>query len=818
MEKKIIVAEREYDALLFSYKMKNPSSSFKIIHSDDFISCCSFSYREDPIPYLISLFGYDYEQAKKCAKILRVADVHKNAKLYDIFSALKERNILSYDPYGVYELNHGSLLFFEMEEDIELHALAKRSALPFLDVSASDLGIVIRHDERTSHPPLYSFKNKFEQFSYIYSDIRRRLISGEDANRFCIHVKDEADLFYIKMCSALFEIPSRMRVNRPFISNPSVKEKIAQIHSTRSFSFSEEEKNDTTLATLYEKISYFHLDELPFEKGYASLLETLSSLSYKEETNDRGILVTTDFTIDPYKTTYVTDFVSGSFYHVYEDKNIISDKELSDSSLNASYILTSLDRRKKRNYIRYSDIVFLSRVEEHLSDAIYSSQFVSEFPSYKKDGMTKVSRNKEGVYTSSARNLLFAKELDEAFSYRPFDGYRSYDPSYKTIQGYVSPYREKPYSVTNLESYINCPFRYLLSEIIPSTSDDYHAMYLGTLIHKVLEHIYDDSFSFDKAFEKGVEEYKKSMVSHEQTFGAVENAYLQIYYPHLQRIVGELRAWKKESSIHKEIPEQTIEWNLLEGDKKYRFKGRIDKIIQFGKDVSSYYYIIDYKTGGESFIPEAVFLGKSTQLPLYFYALEQNEKKKEELTGGARFGGFGIQQMYSSSLKKAYYNATSRSLEEKTFYEYSAFRGISLCSTEESFWNLADKTSFVENKNTLVSTGDGFFVSGVQSFKAFDEGSVLKKTKKETRSYTLRELIDDAISGTLKTIHCIENAEFPIAPTNYGDITKAPSADSLTCKYCPYKDVCYRNVYKDFKDYSYDVKQYFAKKGDEDGR
>lgn len=818
MEKKLIVTEKEYDALLFSIKKENPSSSFKIVHPDDFLSFCSFSYKDDLIPYLISSFGYDYDQAKKCAALLRVADIRKNEKLSNIFDTLSQRGLISYDPYGTYELAHSSLFFFEMKEDNELHSLAKRRGFPFQDIRASDLGISMNYDETVSHPPLLSFKNKFEQFSYIYSDMRKRLIDKENINRFCIHVKDETDLFYVRLCSSLFGIPSFMKVSHPFIGEISVKKKIAEIHEKRSFSFSSEEKNDAVLSTLFMTISHYHLEELPFEKGYASLLEILSSLSRKEVTNDRGVLVTTDFTIDPSKTVYVTDFVNGSFYRVYEDKNVVSDKELDDCSANASYILTSIDRRKKLNYIRYSNIVFLSRVEEHLSDAIYSSQFMGEFPLYKKDGMKKVSRNHDGVYTSKARNLLFAKEFDDAFYFQPFEGYRSYDSSYKKIDGYVSPYQDKPYSVTNLESYINCPFRYLLSEIIPSTSDDYHNMYLGTLIHKIMERVYDDSFSFDQAFQEGVEEYKRNMISHEQSFGDVENAYLQIYYPHLERIAGELRAWKKESSIRREIPEKTIEWDLLDGEKKYHFKGRIDKIIQFGKDVSSYYYIIDYKTGGESFIPEAVFLGKSTQLPLYFYALEQDEKTKEELTAGAHFGGFGIQQMYSSSLKKAYYNSSSRCLEEKVFYANSAFRGVVLAFTEEAFWNLADKTSFKEDKNTLVSTGNGAFLSGTQNFVTFDEGSVLKKTKKDVRIYTLRELVDDAISGTIQTIHKIENAEFPIAPTNCSDITKAPNIDELTCKYCPYKDVCYRNAYKDCKDYSDEVKKHFAKGGDENGR
>ena len=64
MEKTLIVADKDYDAVLFSYKNSHPSSSIKIIHPDEFASLLSFSYELDPIPFLIKL-GYDYDRAKK---------------------------------------------------------------------------------------------------------------------------------------------------------------------------------------------------------------------------------------------------------------------------------------------------------------------------------------------------------------------------------------------------------------------------------------------------------------------------------------------------------------------------------------------------------------------------------------------------------------------------------------------------------------------------------------------------------------------------------------------------------------------------------
>lgn len=817
MKKTIIVTDKDYDAVLFSYKASHPTASIKIVHPDEFVSLISFSFKKDPIPYLLSL-GYDYVRAKKIMKAVLVGDIDKNEKLKTLFSLLNDANFFSRDPYGKFELSQSDVCFFEMQEDIELHALAKRNAIPYHDFSIGDLGIEMRFPEEEKHPTLFSFKNKFLQFSYIYSDIRRRLLDGEKPSSIRIHIQNESDdLFYVNLCSSLFDIESFVVVSTPLLSNYSVGKKIADIHKNHSFSFTEEEKDDPYVSELYDIVTYFALDKLPFDKGYASLLEIVSSLSSKAPTNDKGIVVCADSLIDLSSSTYVTDFVDGSFYKSFEDDNILNDEELLSASLNPSYVLTALDRRKKLNYIRYTNIAFLSRVEEHLSDSIYPSPFMNELSLYKNSKMERVSFNENGIYTFKAKELLMGKELDDAFYYKPHEEFRSYDHRYKKIEGYMPLIDQKPYSVTKLESYINCPFKFLMSELLPSNSEELHALYLGILIHKIMERIYDDDFSFDDAFQEGKEAYLEGMKSHHQEYGAVEEAYLKIYYHHLKRIVSELRAWKVSSSIRKEIPEQQIEWNLYdERGREYHFSGRIDKIIEFGTDNShSYYYLIDYKTGLERFDPETVFLGKCIQLPLYYYALRANQEFKESLVGDASFGGFGIQQMFATSLKSAYKD-NDGFLSEASFYKKSAFKGVVLSSDDEAFWHLADETSFVEKKNTIISSGEGTFLSGKGRFFTPEEGSILDKKK---RCYSLNELMSDAIIASIRTINLIEDAEFPIKPTGSSDLTKKPDLSRLSCAYCPYKDICYHNAGEDYKDYSREITERFADedKGNDDG-
>lgn len=798
MEKTLIVLDKEYQGLLFDYRAKNPSASFKLISKEEYLDLVSFSFAKDPIPFLLK-HGYDYTNSKKILKLLRVANLDKSPLLKDLYDELEDKGYISIDELGLYEASHMDVCLLEMVEDKELHHLSERKGIPVKDLSLKDLGLKEINPEDSYVPPLLSFKNKFMQFAYIYSDIRARLLKGEDPYRLKVHIADESDLYYVHLFSSLFGIDSYLAVRYPLKSNKDIAKAMGEFYSSKSFHLEEEDLSSPALASLKDIIKKYDLKNLPFQNAYASLLEMTNDFSIEETHSEKGIMVASDYFIDSYPLTYVTDFVHGDFYKVYDDKNVFSDEELERIEVNPSYVLTALDRRKKLNYIRYTSLCMLSRVDEHLSDAIYSSQFMNDLPLYAKNGFKKTALNPNGIYTDEVIDLLRMKEIDDAFYYKPVDKYHAYDHSFKGIEGYKQSRKSPFYSVTNLEQYRSCPFRYYLNDLIPSKAEDRHSMYLGTLIHKVMERVYDDDFSFDEAFEKGKEAYRENAEQNGDEIFSLEETYFALYYRHLKRIVTELRKWKVASSIKEEYPEETIVWTLhdAENDKDYSFKGRIDKIVKFQKENGpSYYYIIDYKTGAESFKSQAVFLGVSTQLPLYYYALNRDQKRREALVDDALFGGFGIQQMYFSSVKNGYGDRDHHSLSEDVFYSYTSLKGITLSPVNQEFWDLADR-SYEERKKEKKTAKGGYFLSKDGSFNGPFEGSILDKKYED---YSMNEMIGDAITSTLMTLHSIEKAEFPIAPAAL-DVLDAPKADSLACKYCSYRDICYRIPELDMQSY-----------------
>ena len=123
-----------------------------------------------------------------------------------------------------------------------------------------------------------------------------------------------------------------------------------------------------------------------------------------------------------------------SFYKEYKDNNVVSDKEIELIGNNASYNKTLLDKRKKLNYIKYLNIGMLSRVEQHLDDHIYDSQFINEF--WKEiDAINHVSIDCEKLLVNDdARDILLTAKLDWLFYNTTYEKFRSYDHSFKGIE------------------------------------------------------------------------------------------------------------------------------------------------------------------------------------------------------------------------------------------------------------------------------------------------------------------------------------------------------------------------------------------------
>ncbi len=797
-QKCLLVCDYECFPILFRLKGEHPGAEWKILRKDDLLDRVSFSFAKDPIPYLMGK-QIDYSNGKKYLRLLRVADYEKNARLKVLYDDLKTNGFIKVDPLASVELSRSKVVLLEMQEDEEIHALLARKGIAYTDVTLEQLGAEKKLKDG-EHPPLLSFPNKFAQYFYIYSQIRKELREDESLReRISILINDESDLYYIKTVSSLFKLPSFAVFLRPFLSNPAVKKKTADIYQSKSFVFTEEEKEDSDLGELLRIVNYYGLPSLPFDFAYASLLEIANTLGVKEQIDDKGITIENRYTLDPSARIFVTNFQYDAFYKVFDDKNVLTDQELTKVSANPSYVRTKMDRRKKLNYLLYNDIAMLSRVRQHLTDKIYDSPFLEELG---WSSAVKVGMNPDGVYTTEAGHLYLADQLDKQFYPFRFGEYRNYDHSYKGIEKPIFD-PKKNWSVTNLEGYIKCPFQYYLNNVVPDQDGDKHAMWLGTLVHSVMERVLHDDFDFEKEFANGALEYKQSMLRSNQTYTAKEEVWLEMAKYWLKFVVSAIQKSKTIMHYAGDLAEEKVTFKLQGNNGvTYTFaNAKIDKILFTEFEGEKFYTIIDYKSGKENFVATQVFLGPSCQLPLYYFAIE-NSPNKAKLTNGGTFGSFGISHTFASSPKK--FAADGGETSFANVVKTVRSRGVS--RNYVPYWQSLDPTGLTKDGKNVTKNSSTYFGKGLL-FNTPDEPVSIIPKAETNPPYNLDQLVEEAKKAMVETIEKITKNEFPIAPTS-SDLGSAEPRNA-NCKFCPYGDICYKNLKQDMVSYENDIKAHF---------
>lgn len=791
----LIVADRKYKSVLLKAKAKMPKARIKIIDKNELLNLLSISYskEKDPITYLLSKGKYDYSQIKKILNILRIGDFQNEPMFLSIYNELKDNGYISFDPYGKKEIERfQEVLLFEADEDWELKEFLNRQGIGYSLIHFSDFGYRNRYEEK--QPLILGFENKFKQYLYIFSDIRARLQEDSSLqNRIVIHADGTGDLFYIGCFRDIFKIPVRTNVNVPLVSNELVHQNLIAFHKNQNFEFVTE-VTDSTVKQLQNDIEHYELKKLPFRFAYASLMEILSSQSQSIEYDNKGISITTDMDFQD-SIVYSVCFQHDVFYKEYDDNNIVSDDLLVKMHVNPSYVKTRMSRQMSLNYIMQNDIALLSRVELHLQDKIYNSQFLEELG-------WKINKapvfNSNGIYTDEAIRLANADHFDKEGNVSIADGYRDYSHRYTPSD---VAYQKDHYSVSALKNYYECPFYFYLENVLGVSSHDTNkddtAMRIGNLAHKVFEKIYstdeyksDFDKAYENAFEAGIMEYRK------ESKGRNEPATYKELTDKERATVEFIRYWLKDvvkaqreildlgnSKIIDEKAEEEIHFTLEDSEGAYPFIGYIDKLVYSqGESKEKYVTVIDYKTGtsGDFDIGE-VCVGGSLQLPLYRYALESSANRS--LASGYTIGGFAIQHIYLNSIpiEKGCYSLQA----VKKATNIGSGGGITICAPD--YIESLDKTTKYTTKKEpdVVKYKDGDFLTLNYSYDDMAPNPALELRKGVY--YPVERLFRDAVDSAIEKLKKMRLGDFGIAPTVVGKDGRPQ------CSYCRYKDICYHS-------------------------
>lgn len=807
-KKYVIVADREYHNFLYAFKEKNPFLDIKVLNKSGLLDSLSFTYTQMAIPTLLKMKKWDYSSLKKLMNLLRFHDFIENPlpDYPDFTLAMKtlvDNDCIRKEPCGERILSRREILLFESQEDFELRNFLQRKNLPFKDLTFEDFAREKTYSGNVQ-PIVYDFDNKLLQYTYVFSDIRKKLLEHpENKNKVTILVKDDKDMFFIRHCSKLFSLPVRYQLKAPLVSDPIISKAVKSFYQNKNFKYDEEDKE--ALKPIQEILTDYKLDEIDdFSFSYSCFMEILSTKSFLIQEGNSGIQITDsiffDDSSDKDHLIYVSDFQHDCFYKEFDDNNILSDELLKKIGVNPSYVKTKMDQRKKRNFLLYHPFVFLSRPLLHLQDKIYPSQFLEEL-NWK---VTKPGKyNPDGIYTSKAMELIDSFYQDEGH-YPPMDNYRKYDHSFDGID---RPRKKDFFYPSDFDSYFQCPYSYYLERILRLSNFDKDSTkssnFLGNMIHKIFEDIFTRDYTdFSKAYEDVFQEGIKAYIQDKKDELTVEEqTYIEFVHKWLKDVLFALLRQKTVSNIISENSESEANFTLRDDQtgKEYPIRARIDKIVHSQYDAQKYYTIIDYKTGSSgTFHLEHVFLGGSLQLPIYYFALNTKENQKIISNQTEDFGGFGIQHLYFKNAVPI--DSKEHAYDEAAILEKTRISGIA--SSDLNYLQSFDSTVLNKTKNGEIKLKKkGEYLETRYLFGEKFEDSIL------FGSFTMEEFLADAKKAALNTICQISQGRFDIKPT--ADSKLGRNGGQEKCRFCPYNDVCYHDK-KDIRDIAGEILERFG--------
>ena len=291
---------------------------------------------------------------------------------------------------------------------------------------------------------------------------------------------------------------------------------------------------------------------------------------------------------------------------------------------------------------------------ESYNDTIYSQY----------DLLKYVGKNVEqdlGLKNERGINLGYIKKaievnnirLQAPFSASPYTGILTNQLD-DELKNKLNEFREKQFSVTQLESYAKCPYQYFAERVLHLTAleeptEELEAFELGTLLHSILYEFYstlkewklvlagsnDSDFAraeklIFKVAENKIEELKLSSAltfyEKEKILGIEGNKRNSILYKFLN---------EERDSRDGFIPQyfemsfgdvKNPKGEKLSGNKKFKaagvnVRGKIDRVDL--NETEKTIKVIDYKLTGRKPAKNDLLTGISLQLPLYLYAAKK---------------------------------------------------------------------------------------------------------------------------------------------------------------------------------------------------
>ena len=706
--------------------------NIKFMTKEEFIKNYYGSLKPESLYFLMKNFNLNYHTAIKYLNNIFI----NSKEITPYFLKLKEANLIEINPYFKQNLKNITVISYELD--------------PYLIKSLKKYNLnIIKNEIGNLNPVIHEFQSQTDEIIYTAQSIINKLNNNIDINNIYISgLTEDYKSEFIRIFN-LFNIPFN---HKPYTlySSKVVQIFIKTLIKTKDLQTSLDALKDSELKN--KIINVLNTLRLPIidDISLEIITNKLKEITIETKVNNAVQIIDINQINDKTNHYYILGFNQGIIPHINKDDDIITDKEKEKLG-----ILTSLDKNK----INQKQIEYIIKTFPHLT---ISYKLKDTFNTYYPSAIiNKLNLNVQKdhqinlTYSNKFNQIYLGIMLDDYFKYNekntnlnkllatyPNINYASYSNEYHHIEkNLLKEYLNNnlTLSYTSLNNYALCPFKFYAKHILKlEPFEETFALLIGNLFHEVLSQMYNDNFNPKEMY---YDFLKDKQITPKETF------YLDELFKTLNKDIEIIKNQEKHSTYKHHLTETPIEIDKSK-DIKITFKGKIDKLSYNDKNA----IIIDYKTGSINATLDNINYGLNMQLPTYIY-LAQNGLNKYKING------FYLQTLLT--------NKTLDSKDsEKDIKQNLKLKGYTI-NDENIISQIDDTYQNSEVISSLKTTKNGFYVNA----KLIDRKGIDKL------SNLTNENIENAINNIL-------NTNFKINP-------KRIDNDNISCKYCPFKDLCF---------------------------
>jgi len=333
-------------------------------------------------------------------------------------------------------------------------------------------------------------------------------------------------------------------------------------------------------------------------------------------------------------------------YPLYENgRELVTSSYINDFEL--LFEISNLSNKEYDNTI-YSKEEYQVAIGRKIINAKDQKKNISGIKSYNIEKAVLIEQlREESIFNESIYNGILFDNIEN-------------DKTDKEMVKYLESFQGKQYSISQLETYSKCPFKYFLERIlniqtIEEPTEDVEAIEMGNILHNVFYEFYTEirnrGIDVKKCSNKVFNELHELIISiaeknitktiikspvtfyeREKLLGLAGNAGESILSKFLEEERNDQTNYKPEyfevsfGKLKKDCSDERLSTQETIQINNVMLRGKIDRIDVSEPDLS--FNIVDYKLSGKKPEPKELVIGISLQLPVYLYAARELLMKK----------------------------------------------------------------------------------------------------------------------------------------------------------------------------------------------